>query len=117
MKTRTYLILIAMILAISIAGAEPVGSIWGYGVEVGLAKGDNFGNAEQWVPSGRVYAQARILKQLYGRLGISYARLQATNEYSTKTLMPDARLHFMPIEIKGVAPYIMAVSEYPRTWM
>jgi outer membrane protein OmpA-like peptidoglycan-associated protein len=106
MKTKNYIILIVLILSISIASAETLGSIWGYGFEAGAAKGDNHGNKEQWVPSARAYVQLKLTKQIITRFGVSYARLQATDIYSTKTLMPDARILFIPIEIKGVAPYI-----------
>jgi len=97
-----------LILTFSIANAQSIGSVWGYGIEGGIARGDNAGDDEQWVPSGRGHLQLEMAKQLLTRFGIGYTPLKAGNVYDTKLIMGDIRFLFRPIQIKLLSPYIYA---------
>ncbi len=106
MKTKNYILLLMLLLAFSIVSANMVGTSWSYGFEVGPARGDNFGNDEKWVPSYRGFVQLRLSKQILTRFGVSYTRLETEDVYSTKTMIPDARIIFRPIEVVGVMPFL-----------
>ncbi len=114
MKTRSYLmLLLSMLMLLSFANAQTVGSIWGYGLEGGFARGDNAGKDESFVPMGRGHLQLQMSRQLMVRFGVSYAQLEAVAEndatiYETKTLQGDIRILFRPVQINLFSPYVYA---------
>lgn len=113
MKTSKFLMLITLfVLMLSMAYAESTGSIWGYGLEGGIAIGDNSGKNEDFSPLMRGFLQIDMSKQLITRFGISYLPISADapQYYSTQTVMGDARLLFRPLQMQYVSPYLYAVD-------
>ncbi len=113
MKTMICItMLILALFTFSLLYAESVGSIWGYGIEGGVAVGDNAGTDELWVPAGRGFMQLSLFKQLHTQVGVSYLPIKSNednlNQYKTKTIMGDIRFLFRPIQITVLAPYLYA---------
>ncbi|MDD4308849.1 MAG: OmpA family protein [Candidatus Cloacimonetes bacterium] len=109
MNTRISLIVLAiMLLVYSLANAQYVGSVWGYGFEGGVAQGDNAPNEEEWVPMGRGHLQLAMSNQILARFGVGYTQLKAADIYNTKSVSADVRLLFRPIQMKLLSPFIYA---------
>jgi len=101
--------LLAMTLvAFSTANAQYMNPSWGYGIGAGGARGDNAGDAEQWVPRIRGFIQKGLTGALSAQIGLSYTELNATDRYSTQTLMGDFRFLLRPFEMSQVSPYLYA---------
>jgi outer membrane protein OmpA-like peptidoglycan-associated protein len=104
--------LLLALFTFSLAYAQSTGSIWGYGIEGGVAVGDNAGTDELWVPAGRGFVQLSLLKQLHTQIGLSYLPIKSNedniNQYKTKTMMGDIRFLFRPIQITVLTPYVYA---------
>ena len=107
MNTRKFLLLATLlVLTLSMASAKSTGSIFGWGLEGGIAIGDNAGSDEDISPLARGFLQIDMTKQLITRLGISYLPIKADDAvppYSTQTFMGDARLLFRPFQFKYAA--------------
>lgn len=109
MKTAKILLLIAIIVStLSMASAKSNGSIFGWGLEGGVAIGDNAGSDEDISPLARGFLQIDMTKQWITRVGISYLPIGADGVYSTETFMGDARILFRPLQLKYVSPYLYA---------
>lgn len=112
MNTRKFLLLATLlVLTLSMASAKSTGSIFGWGLEGGIAIGDNAGSDEDISPLARGFLQIDMTKQLITRLGISYLPIKADDAvppYSTQTFMGDARLLFRPFQFKYAAPFLYA---------
>ena len=111
-----HLVFISMLFlalfTVSVANAQSNGSMWGYGIEGGVAVGDNAGTDELWVPAGRGFVQLHLFKQLQTQMGLSYLPIKSnednSNQYKTKTIMGDFRFIFRPIQITSLSPYLYA---------
>lgn len=108
MKTSIYLLLAVLLLTFSTAYAEKSGSIWGYGIEGGVAQGDNAIDDENMVPTGRGHFQLSMSKQFIARFGLGYTPLKADGVYDNQLLMGDVRMIFRPIQMNLLSPYIYA---------
>lgn len=109
MKTSKLLMLVTLfVLTLGMANAQSKGSILGYGLEGGIAIGDNAGSDEDISPLLRGFLQLDMTKQLIARFGVSYLPIGADGLYSTQTFMGDARLLFRPMQLKYVSPYLYA---------
>lgn len=113
MTTRSYLMLLVLLLLCSFAYAQSIGSVWGYGLEGGVARGDNAGDDEEIVPMGRGHLQLEMAKQVLVRFGVGYTQLKAVTDndvavYDTKNLQGDIRILFRPIQMNLLSPYIYA---------
>ena len=109
MKTSKFLIVLAVfLLTLSMANAKSNGSVWGYGLEGGIAIGDNAGSSEDLSPLMRGFVQLDMSKQLITRFGISYLPIGADELYSTQTVMGDVRLLFRPVQFPYLSPYLYA---------
>lgn len=108
MNTRSYLVLIVAMLIFGFAGAQLAGSVWGYGLEGGIAKGDNSPDDENLVPSVRGNMQLSMAEQLIFRFGIGYTPLKADNVYDAKLIQGDVRLLVRPIQMNLLSPYLYA---------
>jgi outer membrane protein OmpA-like peptidoglycan-associated protein len=102
--------LLVALFSLTTIYAQSHGSSWGYGFEGGVARGDNAGSKDIFVPSGRGYLQLSLMQAVQAQFGISYlpvrSEVNAVNAYETKTLMGDARLLLSPIQIGAIAPFI-----------
>ena len=85
---------------------QELDSIWSYGLEGGIAVGDNAGAAEDMSPQIRGFLQLDMAKQLFTRFGISYLPIRAEGVYSTQIVMADARLLFRPVQMRYLSPYL-----------
>jgi outer membrane protein OmpA-like peptidoglycan-associated protein len=106
---RTFIIIllaISMVAINSAIAATFLSPKWGYGIDVGAARGDNAGGKELWEPLARGHIQTRIWPQLSTQIGVSYSVLHARDLYSTQTLEADARLIFSPVRALRTFPYI-----------
>ncbi|MDD3563872.1 MAG: OmpA family protein [Candidatus Cloacimonetes bacterium] len=109
MKTSKILMLMTIfVLTLSMASAKSNGSIFGWGLEGGVAIGDNAGSDEDISPLARGFMQIDMTKQLITRLGVSYLPIGADGIYSTETFMADARLLFRPFQFKYASPFLYA---------
>ena len=109
MKTSKFLMVLALfLLTLSMANAKSNGSVWGYGLEGGIAIGDNASPNEDISPLMRGFVQLDMSKQLITRFGISYLPIGADDIYSTQTVMGDVRLLFRPIQFQYLSPYLYA---------
>ncbi|PKN72517.1 MAG: hypothetical protein CVU50_06565 [Candidatus Cloacimonetes bacterium HGW-Cloacimonetes-3] len=109
MKTRSYLLLLViMLMTFTFVYAQSSGSIWGYGVDGGIAVGDNAGADEDLSPNLRAYMQLGLMNQLLTRFGVSYVPIEAKNVYSTQLVVGDIRFLFRPIQSQYVAPFLYA---------
>ncbi|MFO7660092.1 MAG: OmpA family protein [Candidatus Cloacimonadaceae bacterium] len=86
---------------------------WGYGIYGGAARGDNAGEDETWVPTGRAFIQLGIARQFMTQIGLSYMPLKTQDNpvnplkaYETQIAMADIRFLFSPIQMSVISPYI-----------
>lgn len=86
---------------------------WGYGIYGGAARGDNAGEDETWVPTGRAFIQLGIARQFMTQIGLSYMPLKTKDDpanplkaYETQIAMADIRFLFSPIQMSVISPYI-----------
>nr|MDK2851209.1 hypothetical protein [Candidatus Cloacimonadota bacterium] len=110
MNTRSYLVLIVAMLIFSLASVQLAGSAWGYGLEGGIAKGDNTADTddENRVPAVRGNMQLTLYEQLHIRFGLGYTPLKADDVYDAKLVQADVRLLFRPIQMNLLSPYLYA---------
>ena len=107
MNTKYYILLILILtMSFSFAYATSTESVWGFGLEGGVALGDNAVSEEIWVPTGRGFIQANLSKVFQTQLGVSFLPVKAENSYYTKSLMGDFRLIFMPFNNDVLSPFI-----------
>jgi outer membrane protein OmpA-like peptidoglycan-associated protein len=93
------------LLAFSAINAQYASPQWGYGIEVGAARGDNSASGEDWVPKIRGDVQMKIAPMLLTQFGVSYAKL-SSGDYSNQLLMGDARLLFRPFPMNQMFPFL-----------
>lgn len=99
-------------LGLSLAHAAYISPGWNYGYELGIARGDNQGKAENLAPYLRGHIQLKIFPFLHLRGGLGYAPIRATGgttRYKTQSLVGDYRFMVIPIERKW-SPFIFAGS-------
>ena len=109
MRTSKVLLLVTLlVLTFGIANAKSNGSIFGWGLEGGVAIGDNAGSDENISPLARGFLQIDMTKQFIARVGASYLPIGADGIYSTETFMGDARLLFRPFQLRYVSPFLYA---------
>ena len=105
--TKVLLLVTLFVLTFGVANAKSNGSIFGWGLEGGIAIGDNAGSDEDISPLARGFMQIDMTKQLITRLGVSYLPIGADGIYSTETFMGDARLLYRPFQFRYMAPTCM----------
>lgn len=118
MKTKTIIVIMMLLLCYGIASAAYTSPGWSYGYEIGVARGDNAGDAENLAPLAGVHAQLDLFKFFAVRIGAGYTALHATGDndlpvnvrtaYSTNTFMADARVLFQPFYAHKFSPFIYA---------
>ncbi|MDP2174068.1 MAG: OmpA family protein [Candidatus Cloacimonadaceae bacterium] len=108
MKAKTCLVILTMLLGYSLVIGVNTSPGWSYGYEVGVARGDNAGSAENFAPLGQVHAQLELFSYFYSRIGMGLTPLHASKTYSTTTFMADYRFIFQPYKKVKYAPYIYA---------
>lgn len=113
MKSILFITMLLLALStFSLVYSQTESSNWGYGIEGGMAIGDNAGTEEVWVPSGRAYFQFVASRNFVAQLGLSYIPVKANDGdgkgYETKTGMADIRFLFSPVQMSVVSPYIYA---------
>jgi len=99
-------------LGFSLAHAAYISPGWNYGYELGFARGDNQGKAENFAPYLRGHLQLKILPFLYLRGGLGYTPIRATGgttRYKTQSLVGDYRFLVIPFEKKW-SPFLFAGS-------
>lgn len=110
MRTKAILVLLMILLGATLHGAMETSPGWSYGYELGIARGDNAGKAENLAPMGRGHIQLEIFPFLFTRIGIGFTPLHATKGspkgYSTATMMGDYRFIFNPWYEKKYSPFI-----------
>ena len=107
MNTKYYIILLLILtMSFSFIYATSTESIWGFGIEGGIALGDNAVSDEIWVPTGRGFIQADLSKMFQTQLGVSFLPVKAENSYYTKSLLGDFRLIFMPFNNDVLSPFL-----------
>ncbi len=110
MKTRTFIAIAVLLLSFGIANAAYTSPGWSYGFDLGVARGDNAGDAENFAPLAGAHLKLDMLKFLAVRIGGGYTALHATesspDHYSTNTLMADARVLVEPFRKWDVSPYL-----------
>lgn len=86
---------------------------WGYGIYGGAARGDNAGDDEAWVPTGRGFIQLGISRQFMTQIGLSYIPIKTKTDnpdtyqdYETQLLAGDIRFLFSPIQMSVISPYV-----------
>lgn len=112
MKTKTLIATLVLVLCFGIVNAAETSPGWSFGYELGLARGDNAGNAENLAPLVGGHIQLDLFKFLAVRINGGYTALHATQSspdgYSTNTLMADARILYQPFYSYKYSPYIYA---------
>lgn len=112
MKTKTFIVIVMLLLSYGIANAAYTSPGWSYGAELGIARGDNAGDAENFAPLLGAHLQLDLFDFLAVRIGGGYTALHATQSspdgYSTNTLMADARVVLQPFNQYKYSPYIYA---------
>ncbi len=106
MKTKTCLAILALLLSCGIVSAAYTSPGWSYGYELGLARGDNAGSAENFGPLIGGHVQLEIFKFLSLRIGAGYTQLHASQTYKTQTIKADYRFIFEPYKKGKVSPFI-----------
>ncbi|PKN72067.1 MAG: hypothetical protein CVU50_08775 [Candidatus Cloacimonetes bacterium HGW-Cloacimonetes-3] len=106
MKTKTCLAILALLLSCGIVSAAYTSPGWSYGYELGLARGDNAGSAENFGPLVGGHVQLEIFKFLFLRVGAGYTQLHASQTYKTQTIKADYRFIFEPYRQGRVSPFI-----------
>ena len=106
MRTKTILVILTMLLGYSFANAAYTSPGWSYGYELGIARGDNAGSAENIGPLGRGYVQLEIFPAFSARIGGGYTKLHANKLYDAHTLMADARFILQPFRQAKYSPFI-----------
>jgi outer membrane protein OmpA-like peptidoglycan-associated protein len=113
MKPMIFITMLVLALfAVSTIDAQSTSTNWGYGIEGGMALGDNAGSEEVWVPSGRGFFQLGVSSNFLTQLGLTYAPVKANNGegkgYETQTAMADIRFLFSPVQMRVISPYVFA---------
>lgn len=112
MNAKSILLILLIGLGLGIAHAAYISPGWNYGYELGLARGDNQGTAENLAPLLRGHVQLQIFKFLYLRGGLGYVPLHATGgttRYSTNSLVGDYRFIAKPFDHKW-SPFVFLGS-------
>lgn len=98
-----------IVLTFSAVNAQYEGPATSYGIEVGGAYGDNYGDDEGWSPRVKINYQFKIAAPLSTQIGLSYTTLNGGNGYEkTKTLAGDVRLILRMIKLNQIFPFIYA---------
>lgn len=111
MKTLSFIILLAMtFLTFSNANAQYMLPSMGYGIDAGIARGDNAGNNDKYSLIMRGNIQMRVIQPILGQVSVGFAKLSAdgVNSYSVQPLLIDGRLLFAPIRMDQMFPFIYA---------
>lgn len=104
--------LLVALFAISNIAAQSDRTNWGYGISGGAARGDNAGEDEVWVPSGRAFIQLGISPAFMTQVGLSYVPIKTVTDgdalkaYENQTIMADLRFLFSPLQMSVVSPYV-----------
>ncbi len=110
MKTKVFVALLLITLGVALHAQMQNSPGWSSGFEVGIARGDNAGKAENLAPMGRGHIQLEIFPFLFTRIGLGFTPLHATKGspkgYSTATMMGDYRFIFNPWYEKKYSPFI-----------
>lgn len=106
MKTKTCLVILSMLLFATLASAAYTSPGWSYGFELGVARGDNAGSAENFGPLVGGHVQLDVFPFLFVRVGAGYTQLHASKTYKTETIKTDYRVLFEPFVKANVSPFI-----------
>ena len=116
MKTKTLIATLLLVLCFGMVNAAETSPGWSFGYELGVARGDNAGSAENLAPLVGGHIQLDLFKFLAVRIGAGYTALHATGDndldvsdrtaYSTNTLMADARILYQPFHAYKYSPFI-----------
>jgi outer membrane protein OmpA-like peptidoglycan-associated protein len=110
MKTKAFLMMLMIMLGAVLYAAVETSPGWSYGYELGVARGDNAGKAENFAPMGSGHIQLKVFPALHMRMVLGFTPLHATKSspeaYSTATLLGDYRLIFNPWYKEKLSPFI-----------
>ncbi|HPM04981.1 MAG TPA: OmpA family protein [Candidatus Cloacimonas sp.] len=110
MNAKSVLLILLIGLGLGIAHAAYISPGWNYGYELGIARGDNQGSAENLAPMLRGHVQLQIFKFLYLRGGLGYVQLHASKDkYNTNSLVGDYRFIAKPFDRKWT-PFVFLGS-------
>jgi outer membrane protein OmpA-like peptidoglycan-associated protein len=108
MKTKTCLLILALLVSIGFMSAAYTSPGWTYGYGLGVTRGDNAGSAENFGPLVQGNVQLELFGFLNVRIGMGYTQLHASKTYSTSTIMADYRAVLQPFRKYKFAPYLYA---------
>lgn len=103
---KSIIALIALAIGMTAISAAQISPGWTYGLELGVARGDNAGSRDNLAPLGRGFLQLEIFDFLYFRTGLGWTRLHGHDEYTAPTFLGDNRVIISPFHHKKYAPFI-----------
>lgn len=109
MKTMSFIILLALtFLTFSQANAQYMLPKLGYGVDFGIARGDNQGADENFSTIGRGNLQIRVIQPILAQVSLGFAQLKATGDhaYTAQPILIDGRMLFAPIRMEQMFPFL-----------